>query len=572
MPTSSGLPAARSAGKLERLCRERSARDLRLAYGSRTPRDPRDTSHPAGLWFEAEAGDFAVRWIEKYCRHHKGEWAGQLFILGEWQRWNVRELFGWKRPDGTRRYRRAWWETPRKNGKTQIAGGIGLHLLVGDNEPGAEVYTTATRKEQAWICHEAARQMVRRSPELREIVKVPKNKLANLTCESLGSFMAILTADHGSLDGPMPHGDIRDEVHAWTAHELAEVLDTASGSRRQPLTLEITTAGVYDPEGVGTQHHEYAVDVLEGRIEDDSLFAFIAAAEEGDDPWDPATWWKANPNLGVSIKLDYMQDQARRARASASALNGFLTKLLDHWTNQQTAWLDSQRWAEAEDDGLTERDLEGMECVGGLDLSTRRDLTAFVLVFQLPDGGIVLVCRFWLPRSQIDDEARKSRRFYREWAERGWLIACEGDNVDYEAVEAEVNALGQRFRIREIGYDPANANMLAGKLSAAGFTMIERRQGPLTLSEPSKYLESEIYSRRVCATGAPGGPNPIMRWMVGNAVARRNVNGDIRPDKEKARGKIDGISASVTALVSVVGGEGGDSGSYLDSNDMVVIM
>jgi phage terminase large subunit-like protein len=245
--------AERQLGRLERLSYERMEREHELAR----------QGHPQGFWFDVKAGQAVVNWIEKYCRHHKGKWRGQRLVLNEWQRWNVREVFGWKRDDGSRRFRKVWEEVPKKNGKTEKAAATGVHLLTGDNEPGAEVYTTATAKEQAEICHTAAREMVIQSPELNQFVRVPKKKGGNLVCDALGSKMQILSSDFGTQDGLSPHGDIRDEVHAWKDHELDGVLSTAMGARSQPLTLEVTTAGVYDKDGVGWQHHDYAVSVLE---------------------------------------------------------------------------------------------------------------------------------------------------------------------------------------------------------------------------------------------------------------------------------------------------------------------
>lgn len=555
------LPAKRTSSKLERLCHERSERDHALAR----------KGHPRGFWYDAKAADFAVAWIEKYGRHYRGEWAGRPLILGEWQRWNFREIFGWKRDDGTRRYRKVWWETPRKNGKTQVAAGAGLFLMVADNEPGAEVYTTATKREQAAEVHEAARRMVMYSEQLREIVKVPKNKLANLTCDVLASKMAILAADFGTLDGLSPHGDIRDEVHQWRDHELAQVLDTATGARRQPLTIEITTAGIYDPEGVGWKHHEYAQQVLDGTLEDDTLFAFISAAEEQDDPWDPATWWKASPNLGVSLKIDYMADQAHKARTQVEAQNGFMMKLLNRWMQQVERWLPMDRYLRAEDPKFNEEQLVGRECVAGLDLSLARDVTALVLVFTNPAGGYDLTCRFWLPEDTIDDEARKGRGFWRTWAEQGWLIAVPGAVIRHSFVRAEINRLRERFNIKALGYDPAEANLLTGELSDQdGLTVVEVRQGKLTLSEPSRMLEASIYQSEVRVTGAPGGPNPIFRYMADNAVVTKNANGDIQPDKARARGKIDGISAGVTALSLIVGEDRGERSMYEDQGIQAV--
>ena len=559
------LPSVRPVCKLERLGRERQERDLLLAYGGKEPRDPRDTHHPRGLWFDAAAGDFAVRWIEKFCRHHKGEWAGKPLILAEWQRQNIREIFGWKRPDGTRRFREVWWHTARKQGKTQVAGGVGLFLLVGDNEPGAEVYTTATKREQAAICHEAARQMVRRSPDLRDYVKVPKNKLANLTVDETASFMAILASDHGTLDGLNPHGDIRDEVAEWVAHELAEVLDTATGARRQPLKFQITTAGVYDEEGVGWKRHEYAMNVLNGTIEDDSVFAYIAAMEERDDPFDPATWWKASPNLGISLKLSYMEDEARKARNQPRKLNAFLQKLLNQWTQQVTRWLNPERWIPCHRTDFDEAKLEGRPCVGGLDLSSVSDLTAFVLVFSSPDGSIDVLCRFWLPEETIRQASLRGQKYYEQWEQDGFLSATPGNVVDYDFIRAEINALSKRFAIQEIAFDPYNATQISNDLQADGFQMVNTRQGFTTLNEPSKQFEKLVMSGKVRHG------SPVLRWNGMNASIVTGEGGLIKPHKDVKRElKIDGVSALVTALSRVVGG-GAEVDPYADGHGFVVL-
>lgn len=561
------LPAKRPLCKLEQLGRERQERDLALAYGGKRPRNPRDTHHPRGLWFDAEAGAYAVRWLEKYGRHHKGEWAGRPLVLADWQRENVSEIFGWKRPDLTRRYRKVWWHTGRKNGKTQIAGGVGLFLLVGDNEPGAEVYTTATKKDQAAICHEAARQMVKRSdPELRALVKVPKNKLANLTLDD-GSFMAILASDYGTLDGLNPHGDLRDEVAEWTAHELAEVLDTASGSRRQPLTFEITTAGVYNEEGVGWKAHDYAMNVLNGTVEDDALFAYIAASEEGDDPFDPATWWKASPNLGISLKMSYMEDQARKARNQPRKLNAFLQKLLNQWTQQVTRWLPPKEWIACHRPDFDETRLHGRECIGGLDLSSVSDLTAFVLVFQNPDGSIDVIVRFWLPEDTIEQASLEGRKYYAQWERAGFLKSTPGNVVDYDFIRAEINELAKQFRIKEIAYDPYNATQFSNNLMADGHTLVLTRQGYLTLSEPSKLLEVKVMSGRLRHG------SPVLRWNGLNVAVETDPAGNIKPKKDIKRAlKIDGISALVTALSRIVGAEPPKvTGSYLDRGELVTL-
>lgn len=546
----------RPIGRLERLCLERMEREHELARNG----------HPKGYWYDAAAGDYAVRWIEKYCRHHKGEWKGKRLILQETQRWTIRNVFGWRRPDGTRRFRKSWEEVPRKNGKTEKAAATGVFMMVGDNEPGAEVYTTATAKEQAEICHTAAREMVMQSPELNQFVRVPKKKAGNLICERLGSKMQILSSDFGTLDGLSPHGDIRDEVHAWTDHDLAGVLNTAMGARRQPLTLEVTTAGLYDPESVGWQHHDYAVSILEDpEFVDDRQFVYITTMDEGDDPFDPATWWKANPNLGVSLYPDFIAEQANEAKRNPRLLNDFLKYHLNRWVNVVRRWFNMERWRACPNkidiDALT-----GLPCYGGLDLSRTTDLTAWVNVFILPNEEIALLPRFWLPQEKLDEELRsKGQHKYKNWVDAGFITATPGSTVDYGFIKRQIKEDVARFKHREIGFDPYNANQTTTELLAEGVPMVEVRQGPATLSAACKYFEGLVLGRRVHHN------NPVMSWCVGNAVSRSDANDNIAPDKKRAKDKIDGVSATVNALSRFVVAKPPDGGSYLLRRPLVVL-
>lgn len=528
--------SARAIGKLERLCYERHARDLELAK--------QKGGHPRGLKFDDAAGERVIAFVEGFCRHHKGEWARKPLTLEEWQKTVLRMLFGWKRADGTRRFRKAWIEVPRKNGKTELAAALALYLLVADNESGAEVYCTGTTRDQAKIAWSAAVAMVKQNPDLLRFLKTFR---ATVTCERLGSKLEPLSSDFGTLDGLSPHGDIRDEVHAWQDEGLASVLDTATGARRQPMTIEITTAGTYDRESVGWRHHDYAVRVLEGTFDDDRQFAFIAAIDEGDDPWDPATWSKANPNLGVSLKADYIAEQAELAKRQPSFTNEFLRLHLNRWTQQVTRWLSMDRWAACPSAPINETDLEGRACWGGLDLASKLDLTAFVLVFPNADGSLVLLPRFWLPESTVDFQLKQGRAHYAQWARDGWLRTTPGEVVDYEFIVAEIVELSQRYALREIAFDPWNASGISTQLGEHhGITMVETRQGVKTLSEPAKNLEALIVSKKIHHGG-----NPVLAWMVGNAVVRRDVNGNIAPDKEKASDKIDGVVATIMAMSRV---------------------
>jgi hypothetical protein len=348
-------------------------------------------------------------------------------------------VFGWKRPDGSRRFRKVWEEVPKKNGKTETAAATGVHLLTGDNEPGAEVYTTATAKEQAEICHTAAREMVIQSPELNQFVRVPKKKGGNLVCDALGSKMQILSSDFGTQDGLSPHGDIRDEVHAWKDHELDGVLSTAMGARSQPLTLEVTTAGVYDKDGVGWQHHDYAVSVLEQQITDDRQFVFIAAMDEGDDPFDPITWWKANPNLGVSLYPDFIAEQANEAKRNPRKFTAFLQYHLNVWTAVVSRWFNMECWRACPSKPLD------VDALGAVALLRRPRPLAHDGPHRLRERlhpaerrDRDLLPRFWLPQEKLDEEFQKGPEQIQNLGRCRPDHGDPGATVDYEFIEKQI--------------------------------------------------------------------------------------------------------------------------------------
>ena len=523
------MGADRPIGKLERLCRERQARDL--------------VEGPArGLRFDLAAGERVIKFIEGYCKHHKGSWRGKPLILEEWQREIIRAIFGWKRTsDGTRRFRTSYIEIPRKNGKSELAAAVGLYLMTADAEGGAEIYCSATKRDQARIVWDCAKEMVKASPELSRHVRTYRT---TLVCERLGSKFEALGADSNTLDGLNPHGSIIDELHAHQDARVWAVLDTALGARAQPLTFAITTAGVYAPDSIGWVQHEYAQKVLEGVFDDDSYYAFIACADEGDDHFAEDTLAKANPNLAVSVYPSFLIKQAEKARRTPSFLNDYLRLHLNVWTQQVTRWLSLDDWNKNDATPLDDAALAGQECYGGLDLSTKLDMTAFALAFNGDDGRLSVLLRYWMPEARIQESARGARRFLSQWADEGWITPTPGDVIDYDFIREEIIRLGQKYRIREIAFDPWNATQIATQLGGGdGFTMVETRQGYKNLSEPAKEFEARVVAKKVRHGG-----NPVLRWNVANAVIRRDANGNIAPDKENATDKIDGVVACIMAL------------------------
>lgn len=518
------LDGAIPAGRLVRLACERHLRDL-------------ETGHQRGLWFDNEAATRAIAFFG-FLRHSKGEWAGRAFELSPWQEFVVGSVFGWKREDGTRRFRTAYNEVPRKNGKSTLSAGVGLYLAFFDNEPGAEVYAAATKRDQARIVWDEARRMVEATPQLRSRISV---LTANLHSLATHSKFEPLGADADTLDGLNIHGAIVDELHAHRTRAIVDVLETATGSRRQPLIWYITTAG-YDRTSVCWEHHDYSVKVLEGVIEDDRWFAYIATIDPGDDWRDPSAWAKANPNLGVSVKFDDLETKAARAEQVPGQQNAFRRLHLNEWTEQADRWLDMDVW----DAGAVPVDpeaLRGRPCFAGLDLSSTTDLTAFVAVFPDDDGGYDVLCRFWCPAEGIRERARRDRVPYDVWAEQGYLTPTEGNVVDYDHIREEIREFAETYQVVEIPYDRWNATQLVTQLMSDGARMVPFGQGFASMAAPTAELERLIRGGKLRHGG-----HPILRWMASNVAVEQDPAGNLKPSKRRSTERIDGIVALIMAI------------------------
>jgi phage terminase large subunit-like protein len=492
-----------------------------------------------GLRWDAAAAAHAVDFF-RFLKHSKGEWAGQAFVLSPWQVFIVGAVFGWKRADGTRRFRTVYVEIARKNGKSTLLAGIGLYLLVADGEAGAEVYSSATKRDQAKIVWSEAERMVRASDALKSRVVAFRN---NLHIAGTASKFEPLSADSNTLDGLNAHGNLVDELHAHRDRGVWDVLVTSMGARRQPLTVAITTAGTYEPESIGWELHDHAVKVSDGSLEDDSFFAYVAAIEAEDDWTSPKVWAKANPNLGVSVKPEYLAQMCQDAINKPSFTNTFLRLHLDRWTQQVERWISMERW-NAISAPVAEGELRGAECWAGLDLAQKIDIAALLLAFPVEGGGYALVPRFWCPEATVLERSRKDRVPYDAWVRDGYLIATPGEVIDYDFIRAEINALGKAHSIQEIAFDPWAAQQLATQLGETdGFTMVAMRQGYASLSEPSKEFERLVVSGKLYHGG-----NPVLRWMASNVARSEDPAGNIKPDKGRSREKIDGVVATIMAI------------------------
>lgn len=456
-------------------------------------------------------------------------------------------MFGWKRTDGTRRFRTSYLEVGRKNGKSTTIAGAGNYLVVADGEPGAEVYVAATKLSQAQIVFSEMERMVKQSPDLRLVVKAFKN---NLNVPSTFSKVEPLGQDSDTLDGLNVHAALVDELHAHPTGDMWDVLETATGARRQPLMMTITTAGS-DRQSICAQFHDYTEKVLSRVLVDDAWHGIIYSLDrdpqtgELEDWENEASWIKANPNLGVSKKLSDMRDKARKAKQMPARLNTFLQKELNVWTQASTRWIDPDLWRALNLRPVDPAQLAGRECYGGLDLSSTIDLTALVWVFLPLPGELVcdVLCQFWIPEDNIEKRVKIDRVPYDAWVRQGLVTLTSGNVIDYDFILAQIQEDLARFGVRQLAFDPWNATSVTNKLEQiSSVELVEFRQGYVSMNPAMKALEVAI-ARRTLNHGG----HPVLTWMADNLVATMDPAGNLKPDKSKSRERIDGMVALIMA-------------------------
>ena len=490
--------------------------------------------HERGLYFDiVQAG----KDIDFYhlLHHYKGR--DDLIVLAPWQQFIVGSAFGWKRSDGTRRFRYIYVECASKQGKSTMAGGAGLRLAFFDGEPGAEVYAAATKRDQAKIPWNAAVQMVLKSPFLADLIQVNAGSLSQA---GSASFFQPLGRDSDSDQGINPNGAI---IHVHADRDLLDNIEKAASVRRQPMIWKITTAGV-KRESVWAEERADAVAILEGRATDDATFAVIYTLDEGDNPFDEAVWPKANPNLGISVQLDFLRERAAKAQRSPGALGAYLRFHMNVPTAVATKAIDIDlwdRWIDA--DGTVRQQIEyqpapaaGAGCYGGLDLASVRDLTAFILLFLAPDGLYDVLCWFWCPEDGVHERSQRDGVPYEDWVRDGFLIATPGNVTDYAFVKALILEQATTFAVGEIGYDRWNATQLAVELVHDGAPMIAVPQTHAGLGPAWRELDKIILQGRLRHGG-----NPILRWMAGNVEVETDSAGNQKPSKVHSSERIDGM-------------------------------
>ena len=518
----------------------------------------RDLKRGLFTW-DAKEAERSIEFL-RLMRHWKGEFAGQQFEPEPWQRFIVGSVFGWKREDGTRRYRCALVVVPRKNGKTFLGAGVCLRLLCADGENGAEVYSLATKEEQARIVWNDGKEIIRASKGFGEMLR---RTVSEIRFEPSSSSWKPLGADSETLDGLNPHAALCDELHAWKDRRLWDIIDSAFGARRQPLMFQISTEG-----DVRDGIFDEQVALLQRILENEELadgaganyFGVIYTLDKGDDPMAPDSWAKANPNLGVSKSLEYMREQAAKAKLSPGKLRDFLTKQLDVRPAKDAAgWLSVARWDACMGGKLTpagcfER-LRGLVVSGGLDLARAGDMTAAAFSAKLTDGRVATAWRYWLPEDGLRERCLRDGAPYDEWARQGWITLTPGNVTDFRQVESDIAALCKELNVSALYFDPMGAFDLAMRLrDDHGINVVEFRQTFGNYALPCREFERLVEGGLI-----EHGGNPVARYNVENAVARTGPSGNVMPDKGKSRKRIDGLVAAIMSGAGVL--TAGDEGA-----------
>ena len=499
------------------------------------------------FYFNEDAGNHPIMFIETFCRHYQGEHAGELVKLELFQKAFIQALFGFLEIDtNRRRFREYFFEVARKHGKSFLSGCIAVYMMVADGEEGAEIYSAATKLDQAKIIYNAAKNIVEQSQELRELVKSTRE---GLSFKHTRSVMKPLPNESKSLDGLNIHFAALDEIHEQRDRNMYDVLRQGMKARRQPLIGCITTSGFYR-EGLYDNLHEYACEVAKGIKKDDRLLPLVYKLDEIDEWRDPTKWEKANPGLGTIKSRQQLADDVERAKNDANYLPTLLVKDFDMKQNEQSAWMPLQNIINEEVASMDY--LSKSYAIGGCDLSSVYDLTCASLLIRKPnDEHVYVLQHYFIPQSRIDAlELTKSKEApYKLWAEQGWITINEGASVDYSNVTKWFVEMVQDYDIRPLWvcYDRALAGYWQEEMASMGFDMEKVAQGSITWTYPMKQMQAAFEEHKVVYQN-----NPILRWCLAN-TGKKTLNRDgiesIEPIKIQQQRRIDGTVSLLNAWV-----------------------
>lgn len=522
--------------------------------------DP-DATRAGGEWFDGTAADRALEFFAAGLKHIEGKFAGQPFVLEPWQQAIVGCIFGWKRADGSRRYREVMLGVPRGNGKTPLAAGICLYVLFCDNEPGAQIYGAAAEVAQASLLFRQVRGMVERAPALaRGCVIVPSTKSIILKSDPASTYR-VVSSDAGGKHGYNPQLIIDDELHAWEGRDLIEAFQSAFAKkgRRQPLWLHITTRD-FDRPSVCNEKWKYAEDVRAGICPDSAFLPVLYQPDESDTWTDERTWEKCNPNIDVSVDRVSLRRLCEQAKANPAIENTFKRLHLNARTEQDMRVIRMDAW-DASAETFTLGDMSGQRCFVGLDLSSKDDLTSVGLVFPQEDDRCRVTAFSFCPEERVKVRAQKNIP-YNTWARQGHITATTGNKIDYRVIRSFIRSLRDEHRLTvlEVCYDPWGASGLEDDLQEDGFTVVPVPQSLTAMSPPTKEFLRRLGDDKLRHDG-----NPVLRWAASNAgvhyQGKLQIGADLTDivdrvpimfSKQTSADKIDPVQSIVLAFKGLI--------------------
>lgn len=542
------------------------------------------------MYIDEDKAERAIKFTKQLC-HTKGKWRNVPFTMLPWQSQVAYDIFGTMRDEGFRQYTMVYMELPKKMGKSEYAAAVALQGLCADGEWAAEVYGCAADRAQASLVFDVAVDMVDQNTVLRKKIKpiLSQKRLVYLPSKS---FYQVLSAEAYSKHGLNVSRVIFDEIHAQPNRDLFDVMTEGSGdARTQPLYFCISTAGD-DPnrDSIGWEVHKMAVDVLTGVKKDPTFYAMIYGLDrdnrriwkgrefetittevEDDKEWrkiwqDKKVWEAVNPSIGHTVLWDKVEDQFTRARGNLAKEKNFRWLRLNCWEKLKTSkWLGLDFWDRC-NGKINNKNLSGRPCYGGLDLSTKIDMTAFVLLFPPDDINRhwTVLPRFWIPEDNMRERASVDKVPYLEWHQKGYLQITKGNAIDYDYIEKEIMEAMRTYHVHQIGYDEWNAMQTAIHMQDEGAEMVPVRQGYKSMSPSMKEIEQLVRAKKLVHGG-----HPVLRWNVSNVEVKSDENENIRPVKGKGTERIDGLVALINAMFCAIRHE--DPTSKYETEEMMII-
>ncbi len=500
----------------------------------------KDLNNPGKYHFDIDKATRPIKFIETFCKHSKGQWAGKPVILDLWQKAIIQTIFGFVDEKGLRRYREALIIVARKNGKSTLLSAIGLYMLYADGEGGAQVCCVASKKDQARIVFEEAKNMVLQSSLLKKHIRKRKSDLyVDLTF----STFEPLASDSNTLDGLNMHCGILDEIHAWKDRNIYDVSKQSMGARQQPLLIEISTAG-FIRENIYDSQYQLAEDILNEVKTDERFISFIYELDSRKEWTNSKKWIKANPGLGTIKSIDYLKEQVKRAKNDKNYLPTLLTKDFNIRETGVGSWLSFETINNQETFDL--ESLRNCYGIGGVDLSSVGDLTCASCLIKKEDK-LYLTQMYFIPEDTADKHIQEDKVPYNVWKEQGYIRYCSGNMVNFSDVTSWFNELRDQYGIYTVwvGYDQWGANQWAEDMKQNGYVLEPVIQGAKTMSTPMKILASELESKNINYNN-----NPILKWCLTNTQIEVDKNDNIRPVKGRnSKQRIDGTVSLIDSYV-----------------------